>query len=201
MTKNTVIDKIINQANSLNKKIKAFKKEGITDHNDFIHAMFNDEQMKYNKSGSLTKSKKFYEKQNILQLQRTLNVLTKINNHDVFGTVRKYKTFATESWNTLQFTIKEILIGKGYNEQDVTMIVSSKIFYNTLLLAFKDVGKGYGSEQIIEKVFLQYNQGNLSNEDIEKATSDIEFSVSRQRELERHIRDFREFEEWKRGKR
>lgn len=154
MTKKDVINKIINQANSLNKKIKTFKAEGIEDHGDFVHAMFNSDQMKYNKSGSMTKSKKFYEKQNILQLKRTLNTLIKINNHDVFGTIKKYKSFATESWTTLQHTVKEILLSKGYNESDVNMITSSKMFYNTLLLAFKDVGKGYGSEQIIEKVFL-----------------------------------------------
>ena len=201
MTKKDVINKIINQANSLNKKIKAFKVEGIEDHGDFVHAMFNSEQMKYNKSGSMTKSKKFYEKQNILQLKRTLNTLIKINNHDVFGTIKKYKSFATESWTTLQHTVKEILLSKGYNEGDVNMITSSKMFYNTLLLAFKDVGKGYGSEQVVEKVFLQYNQGNLSQEDIEKATSDIEFSVSRHNQLQQHIRDFKEFEEWKRGRR
>lgn len=201
MTKKDVINKIINQANSLNKKIKTFKAEGIEDHGDFVHAMFNSDQMKYNKSGSMTKSKKFYEKQNILQLKRTLNTLIKINNHDVFGTIKKYKSFATESWTTLQHTVKEILLSKGYNESDVNMITSSKMFYNTLLLAFKDVGKGYGSEQIIEKVFLQYNQGNLSQEDIEKATSDIEFSVSRHNQLQQHIRDFKEFEERKRGRR
>lgn len=201
MTKKDVINKIINQVNSLNKKIKGFKIEGIEDHGDFVHAMFNSEQMKYNKSGSMTKSKKFYEKQNILQLKRTLNTLIKINNHDVFGTIKKYKSFATESWTTLQHTVKEILLSKGYNEGDVNMITSSKMFYNTLLLAFKDVGKGYGSEQVVEKVFLQYNQGNLSQEDIEKATSDIEFSVSRHNQLQQHIRDFKEFEEWKRGRR
>lgn len=201
MTKKDIINKIINQANSLNKKIKSFKQEGIDDHGDFVHAMFNSEQMKYNKSGSMTKSKKFYEKQNILQLTRTLNTLTKINNHDVFGTINKYKSFATESWTTLQDTIKNILIDKGYSESDINMIVTSKNFYNTLLVAFKDVGRGYGSHQIIEKVFLQYNQGNLSDDDIEKATSDIEFSVSRQRELEEHIRQYQEFLDMKRGRR
>ncbi|MGL5718730.1 MAG: hypothetical protein ACRCXT_21050 [Paraclostridium sp.] len=201
MTKKDIINKIINQANSLNKKIKTFKNEGIDDHNDFVQAMFNSDQMKYNKSGSMTKSKKFYEKQNVLQLQRTLATLTKINNHDVFGTINKYKSFATESWNTLQETIKDILLRKGYNEGDVNMIVSSKNFYNTLLLAFKDVSRGYGSHQIIEKVFLQYNQGNLSEDDIEKATSDIEFSVSRQNELEEHIRQYQEFLDMKRGRR
>jgi hypothetical protein len=199
LTKSDIINKIINQANSLNKKTKAFKKEGVSDHLDFIKAMFNDEQVQYNKSDSITKSKKFYEKQNVLQLQRTLNTLTKINNHDVFGTINKYKKFATESWTTLQSTIKDILINKGYAESDVNMIVSTQNFYNTLLLAFKDVGRGYGSHQIIEKVFLQYNQGNLSKEDIEKATSDIEYSVSRQKELEEHIRDYQEFINMKRG--
>ena len=201
MTKNQIISKIINQANSLNKKIKTFKKEGIDDHFDFIESMFNDKQMKYNKSGSLTKSKKFYEKQNLLQLNRTLSILTKINNHDVFGTIKKYKSFATESWTTLQDTVKNLLLNKGYDIQSVNMIVTSKNFYNTLLTSFKDVGRGYGSTQIIEKVFLNYNQGNLSEEDVKKATSDIEFSVNRQNELERHIREYEEFLNMKRGKR
>ena len=201
MTKNQIISKIINQANSLNKKIKTFKKEGIDDHFDFIESMFNNKQMKYNKSGSLTKSKKFYEKQNLLQLNRTLSILTKINNHDVFGTIKKYKSFATESWTTLQDTVKILLLNKGYDIQSVNMIVTSKNFYNTLLTSFKDVGRGYGSTQIIEKVFLNYNQSNLSEEDIKKATSDIEFSVNRQNELERHIREYEEFLNMKRGKR
>ena len=201
MNKQDIINKIINQANSLNKKVKKFKLEGIDDHMQFIKAMFNDKQMKYNKSGSLTKSKKFYDGQNTLQLQRTLQILTKINNHDVFGTVRKYKSFATESWVTLQDTVKDILTQKGYNESDVAMITSTKNFYNTLLLSFKEVGKGYGSTQVIEKVFLNYSQGTLSEEDIQKATSDIEYSVSRQRELQEHIRDYKEFMERKRGKR
>lgn len=201
MNKQDIINKIINQANSLNKKVKKFKLEGIDDHMQFIKAMFNDKQMKYNKSGSLTKSTKFYGEQNTLQLQRTLQILTKINNHDVFGTVRKYKSFATESWVTLQDTVKDILTQKGYNESDVAMITSTKNFYNTLLLSFKEVGKGYGSTQVIEKVFLNYSQGTLSEEDIQKATSDIEYSVSRQRELQEHIRDYKEFMEWKRGKR
>lgn len=203
--KNLIINKIINQANSLNKKIKTFKDDNITDHYDFIQAMFNDKQMKYNKSGSLTKSKKFYESQNILQLQRTLNILTKINNHEVFGTKNKYKKFATESWVTLQHTVKEVLMNKGYNEDEINMIVSTKSFYNSLLLAFKDVGRGYGSDQVIEKVFLQYNTSNLEQSDIEKAVSDIEFSVSRQKELNDHIRDYQEFLRWqkenKRGRR
>lgn len=204
MTKNEIINKIINQANSLNKKVKSFKNEGITDHYDLIQSMFNDKQMEYNKSGSLTKSRKFYGNQNILELKRTLNVLTKINNHDVFGTIRKYKQFATESWTTLQHTVKEMLINKGYSEDEVNMVITSKSFYNSLLIAFKEIGKSYGSEQVVEKVYLQY-ANNLSEDDIKQAVSDIEFSVSKQRELDEHLRQYNEFLEWKnqnkRGKR
>lgn len=207
MTKNEVINKIINQANSLNKKIKSFKNEGITDHYDFIQAMFNDKQMAYNKSGSLSKSKKFYGEQNMLELKRTLNILTKINNHDVFGTIRKYKNFATEQWTTLQDTVKDILLRKGYAESDINLIVSSKSFYNSLLIAFKELGKNYGSDQVVEKVFLEYleRENGISQEDLNKAVSDIEFSVSKQRELDEHLRQYNEFlkyqEENKRGKR
>lgn len=70
--KSVIINKIINQANSLNKKIKSFKDEGITDHYEYIQAMFNDKQMMYNESGSITKSKKFYNNQNLLELKLSL---------------------------------------------------------------------------------------------------------------------------------
>lgn len=195
--KSVIINKIINQANSLNKKIKNFKDEGITDHFEFVQAMFNDKQMIYNESGSLTKSKKFYNNQNLLELKRTLNILTKINNHEVFGTTRKYKKFATESWTTLQHTVKEVLRMKGYSDSEINSVVTTKDFYNSLLIAFKDIGRGYGSEQVIEKVFLQYSSDTLCQDDIEKAVSDIEFSVSKQRELTEHIRDYEEYMKWK----
>lgn len=203
MTKNEIINKIINQANSLNKKVKTFKDEGITDHYDLIQSMFNDKQMEYSKSGSITKSKKFYGNQNMLELQRTLNILTKINNHDVFGTIRKYKQFATEQWTTLQHTVKEILLKKGYSEADINMVTSSKAFYNSLLIAFKELKKNYGSEQVVEKVYLQY--ANMSEDDIKQAVSDIEYSVTKQRELDEELREYKEYlqwkEEYKRGKR
>lgn len=195
MTKNEIINKIINQANSLNKKVKTFKNEGITDHYDLIQSMFNDQQMEYNKSGSLTKSKKFYGNQNMLELQRTLSILTKINNHDVFGTVRKYKNFATEQWTTLQHTVKEILLKKGYSEDEVNLVTSSKAFYNSLLIAFKELKKNYGSDQVIEKVYLQY--ANMSEEEIKQAVSDIEYSVTKQRELDEELRDYKDYLDWK----
>lgn len=203
MTKNEIINKIINQANSLNKKVTAFKNEGITDHYDLIQSMFNDKQMIYTDSNLLSKSKKFYGNQNILELQRTLTILTKINNHDVFGTVRKYKKFATEQWTTLKHTVKEILLKKGYSVDDVNLVISSKAFYNSLLIAFKELKKNYGSDQVVEKVYLQY--ANMSEEEIKQAVSDIEYSVTKQRELDEELRDYKDYLEWKeeykRGKR
>ena len=203
MTKNEIINKIINQAHSLNKKVTAFKNEGITDHYDLIQSMFNDKQMIYTDSNLLSKSKKFYGNQNILELQRTLTILTKINNHDVFGTVRKYKKFATEQWTTLKHTVKEILLKKGYSVDDVNLVISSKAFYNSLLIAFKELKKNYGSDQVVEKVYLQY--ANMSEEEIKQAVSDIEYSVTKQRELDEELRDYKDYLEWKeeykRGKR
>lgn len=203
MTKEEIIKKIINQANSLNKKVKAFKNEGIDDHEDYVKAMFNDKQMSFNESGSLTKSKKFYGNQNTLELKRTLNILTKMNNHEIFGTVRKYKKFATDSWVTLQDTVKDILLKKGYSESDIYSVINTKAFYNSLLIAFKELKKNYGSDQVVEKVFLEYleKEGGISQEDVNKAVSDIEYNISKQRELEEELRQYREYQEMQRGKR
>ena len=74
-----LINKIINQSNSLNKKIKAFKNKGIEEHNELIHNLLSDDQVQYNKSGSITKSKKFYNNQDDFVLKKTLSTLIKIN--------------------------------------------------------------------------------------------------------------------------
>ena len=51
---------IINQINSLNKKIKAFKKKGIDEHSEYVKNMISDDMGKFTKNDTLSKSKKFY---------------------------------------------------------------------------------------------------------------------------------------------
>ena len=91
LTHKQLINKIINQANSLNKKIKAFKNNGITEHSELIHNLFDKDQVKFNKSGSITKSKKFYDNQEDIWLKKTLSTLIKLNNH----------TYETQTFYTL----------------------------------------------------------------------------------------------------
>lgn len=189
-----LINKIINQTNSLNKKIKAFKNKGIEEHNELIHNLLSDDQVQYNKSGSITKSKKFYDKQDDFVLKKTLATLIKINNHDIYGTVNKYTKYATVSWETLQTTVKETLRTKGYDEKFIVELCADKDFYNKLYLAFNEGGLSYGSDQIIEKVVLDYSENGLSEEEIERISSDIEYSKNKMDNLRIEIEQYREYE-------
>ena len=189
-----LINKIINQTNSLNKKIKAFKNKGIEEHNELIHNLLSDDQVQYNKSGSITKSKKFYDKQDDFVLKKTLATLIKINNHDIYGTVNKYTKYATASWETLQTTVKETLRTKGYDEKFIVELCADKDFYNKLYLAFNEGALSYGSDQIIEKVVLDYSENGLSEEEIERISSDIEYSKNKMDNLRVEIEQYREYE-------
>ena len=194
LTHEELINKIINQTNSLNKKIKAFKNKGIEEHSELIHNLLSDDQVQYNKSGSITKSKKFYDKQDDFVLKKTLATLIKINNHDIYGTVNKYTKYATVSWETLQTTVKETLRTKGYDEKFIVELCADKDFYNKLYLAFNEGALSYGSDQIIEKIVLDYSENGLSEEEIERISSDIEYSKNKMDNLRLEIEQYREYE-------
>ena len=95
--KNEITDMIINQINSLNKKIKAFKKKGIDEHSEYVKNMISDDMGKFTKNDTLSKSKKFYDDKNIVWLKKTLSALHKINNNELFGTVHKYEKEVTNN--------------------------------------------------------------------------------------------------------
>lgn len=193
-----LIKKIINQANSLNKKIKKFKEANIDEHLELVKGLFNDGQVEFNNSGSITKSKKFYDKQSDLWLKRTLTTLHKLNNHDVYGTINKYNKVATDSWNTLVHTVQDYLTNKGYDKQWVMEVTSTNEFYQKLLLAFKDNKKSYGSTQTIEKVFLEYANDDKMSEDEKKTTlNNIEHSLNAHEQILKEIRDYEEYRRFK----
>lgn len=193
LSQGELIDKIINQANSLNKKIKAFKKANIAEHEELVHNLLSDEQVRYNKSGSITKSKKFYSNQQDIWLKKTLSTLIKLNNNEIYGTINKYNKYATQSWNTLNDTVTNILKENGYDDKFIAELTSSKDFYNKLYLAFNDGSLSYGSNQIISKVALDYSQNGLTDDEKERIVSDIEYSKNKMDELTTQISQYEDY--------
>lgn len=192
-----LINKIVNQANSLNKKIKAFKKANIMEHEELVHNLLSEEQVQYNKSGSITKSTKFYDKQSDIWLKKTLSTLIKLNNNDIYGTINKYNKYATQSWNTLRDTVEQTLLKNGYSSSFIAELLSSKDFYNKLYLAFKEGGKSYGSDQIIDKVVLDYSENGLTDAEKERIVSDIEYSKNKMDELTAEMSQYEEYLKYK----
>jgi len=89
--RNELINMIINQINSLNKKIKVFKEEGIEEHLEYVKNIITEDMGKFTKNETLSKSKKFYSSKNTVWLKKTLSALHKINNHKIYGTVENIK--------------------------------------------------------------------------------------------------------------
>ncbi|MGL5751742.1 MAG: hypothetical protein ACRCXT_14505 [Paraclostridium sp.] len=193
LTHKQLINKIVNQANSLNKKIKAFKNANIMEHEELVHNLLSDEQVQYNKSGSITKSTKFYDAQSDIWLKKTLSTLVKLNNNEIYGTINKYNKYATQSWNTLNDTVTSILKEYGYDDTFIAELTSSKDFYNKLYLAFNDASLSYGSKQIVNKVALDYSENGLSDEERDRITSDIEYSKNKMDELTTQISQYEDY--------
>lgn len=196
--KQELINMIINQANSLNKKIKAFKVEGIEEHQEYIQNLLTHDMVKFNASGSISKSKKFYEDKHTIWLKKTLSALHKINNHEFYGTTKKYKKEVTKSLKGVQDYSKGYLKNKGYDDKFINDIVNDKGFFAKLYGAFNEGINGYGSDQIIDKVALTYGEDTgFTSEEMDKVLSNIEYSKN---VLDRLQQEQNDFDEWKRNK-
>ena len=195
--RNELTNMIINQINSLNKKIKAFKKEGIEEHSEYIKNIISEDMGKFTKNDTLSKSKKFYDTKNTVWLKKTLSALHKLNNHEFYGTTRKYKKEVTKSLKAVQDYTQSYLQNKGYDNKFINEITNSKDFFVKLYGAFNEGIQGYGSDQIIEKIALSYDDTGMSNEEMNKILSNIEYSKN---VLDRLKEEQDAFEEFKRNR-
>lgn len=196
--KQEITDMIINQINSLNKKIKAFKKKGIDEHSEYVRNMISDDMGKFTKNDTLSKSKKFYSDKNIVWLKKTLSALHKINNNELFGTVHKYEKEVSNNLKKVRDYTQQYLKQKGYSQDFINEVTNSKEFYTTLFMEFNHVGRGYGSDQAIEKIALNYENNGMDNKEVEKILQNIEYSKN---VLDRLKEEQEAFEEFKRNRR
>lgn len=196
--KQEITDMIINQINSLNKKIKAFKKKGIDEHSEYVRNMISDDMGKFTKNDTLSKSKKFYSDKNIVWLKKTLSALHKINNNELFGTVHKYEKEVSNNLKKVRDYTQQYLEQKGYSKDFINEVTNSKEFYTTLFMEFNHVGRGYGSNQAIEKIALNYENNGMDNKEVEKILQNIEYSKN---VLDRLKEEREAFEEFKRNRR
>ena len=193
--RNELINMIINQINSLNKKIKAFKNEGIEEHSNYIHHIISDDMGQFTENGTLSKSKKFYEGENIVWLKKTLSALHKINNHAYYGTIKKYQKEITSTVKKVQDYVDKYLTKKGYNTDFIYNAINSKEFMTNLFDAYKEVGRGFGSNQAIEKIALNYGgtETGFNEKEMNKILSNIEYAKNVANRLKEEQDAFNEF--------
>ena len=188
-----IINMIINQINTLNKKIKAFKKNDIEEHLELVKNIITDDMGKFTKNDTLSKSKKFYENKNIVWLKKSLTALNKLNKHEYYGTVNKYNSAKVQSQLKVQQYVSNYLRNKGYSNQFIIEATTSPDFYAKLYSAFADIGSGYGSNQIIDKVALDYEDNGFTDKEREKILNNIEYSRNAINRIEEEQRAFEEF--------
>ena len=193
--KKEVIDKIINQINSLNKKFVKFEKEGITSHREYVNNFFGD-LVEYNASGSITKSKNFYKDKSQIELEKILAISKKVNNHYVYGTVNKYNSELSATLEKTRDYARNLLLKKGYNSDWIEEIVNDNGFMVKLLDGFNARGKSFGSDQVTEKVALEYKPEGIDPEEMQRTLFNIESNRLAQ---ERILEEKQAFEEWKRN--
>lgn len=198
LSREELIEKIINQENSLNKKIKKFRKDNIEEHFNMVKNYLG-EDVQFNKSNVIAKSRKFHESQGTLTLKRTLSALHKLNNHDIYGTVNKYNKFATAKWEILQETVKQELLSRGYSEKEIQNAITSKDFYDKLYVAFADKEKYGDSDDIIELTYLDYKDNGLSEDEIDRISTSIDHSIKAQEELFEELRQYDAFKNAREG--
>lgn len=184
--KNDIANKIKNQINSLNKKIKSFNKNDITEHGEMINHLLGDGSVEFNDSGSIKKGMKFFKDKNILELKRTLSALHKMNNHELYGTVKKYEKEVNNRMYGVQQKVKEFLRKKGYNDNFINEVIHDKEFYAKLFTAFQSEGERAPSDSVIEKVALEYKPGEsgLTDSEINKIFNNIENSANLDKSIE-----------------
>lgn len=181
LSKQQLINKIINQANSLNKKIKTFNDEGVGEFKSYISNYIDRDY--HSKSGRITKSKKVLGGKSDLELKRLLSSLIEINNNEVYGTIGKYKKAVSNKIQNAKDTFRDYLLDKGYNENEVELVINSGSFLNTVAQALNhDKDSGHSSGDTMEKVFLEYTT-SLNEEERQRAMSNLEFGMNNADEL------------------
>lgn len=191
---------IINQINSLNKKIKTFQKEGITEHREYLKAVLSEDMAQFTKNGTLSKSKNFYGSKNTVWLKKTLSALHKINNHEIYGTSKKYHEIVTRQVKDVKKYTEDFLRNKGYDENFIFEVVNSKDYYVSLFDAFNEGKRGYDSNQTIEKVALNYGNSGLSDKEKNDILNNIEYSKNTLDRLKEEKQAFEEFQKMRNRK-
>ena len=165
---------------------------------EYIKNIISDDMGQFTENGTLSKSKKFYGEKHQVWLKKTLTALHKINNHDFFGTTRKYEKEVNKNVAKVQEYTRQFLEKKGYSQQFIIETINDKNFIVALFDAFKDVGKGYGSDQVIEKIALSYSDNTgLDSKEVDKILNNIEYSKN---VLDRLKEEQDAFNEFKRNK-
>lgn len=188
-----IINMIINQINSVNKKVKQFNKAGYKWYEEELKQRMNGYKAQYTKSGSLSKSKKFYKDQNLIFLKDTLVTISSFNNDPTRGTIAKYESNLFKSIQETRNYIKKQMESKGYDPSFIESSINDKRFVMDIINDINSF-KELDSDQIIDEVSLKYHEKALGSDRSREVINNLEYANNKMLELQRKQEAFNAFE-------
>ena len=104
-----LIKKVVSKINNFNRKIKKFKDEGITQHSNLVESAMRGIGVPLTNKGAITKSKNFFKTFSHHEILKLNIAIDKLDTHDTYGTITKFKKFRKRTETSLINTVEERL--------------------------------------------------------------------------------------------
>jgi hypothetical protein len=185
MDRNELLKKVAYLTDNVNKKIRAFRKEeagNFYEHKlNYVTASIDKKINLTMESGFLTKSKRELNKLTTKELNKLYEGLRYMQTNDVYGNIKKYKTYETTQLNKTASTMQSILGKEKFNALlgDKSMNDFVKEFAKRLNEEREKKGKTYGSKQELLQMAIELP----TSEDEKKEYLRTAESMEKQREM------------------
>lgn len=186
MNKKKLLDKVANLTDNINKKVRKFRKENLS---NFYENKLNYVTAKYDKkinltmdSGYLTKSKRELDKLSLKELEGLYNNLHSLQTNKDFGTVKRFRIYETKQLSKTANTLKELIGEEKFNE--LKGVKSEVDLVKEFISRKKEMsdarGGTYVSNQILNEMYLEVP--NIDEEEMQDSLRAIK-KMERAREM------------------
>lgn len=185
MDRNELLKKVAYLTDNVNKKIRSFRKEDVGNFYEhklnYVTANFDKKINLTMESGFLTKSKRELSKLSTKELNKLYEGLRYMQTNDIYGNIKKYKTYETTQLTKTASTMQSILGKEKFNALlgDKSMNDFVKEFAKRLNEEREKKGKTYGSKQELLQMAIELP----TSEDEKKEYLRTAESMEKQREM------------------
>lgn len=187
MGKRELINNIVKQSKSINRKSAYFRKEDVRTYFDMIDSFLGNTVTK-TKNGNLKIDKEQYKTMDKDDLRYISLAMDKINKSEMYGTQKKYESNTQRGVKWLHETIYDTFVDeKGYDKNYILNLLNDKNFTKELLDTFNNSPDFTPSDEVIEQVLLNYK--SPSKDTMTKTLSNIEYRINQEKQYDNFRND------------